>query len=334
MEKTAPDEAQLTLQFEELFRQKSDKDGQPPRRAAHTICTGLLKGAFTIEPGLPEDLKVGLFKEAATYAALIRTSNSRIEGASHKVKDGRGFAIKLIGVPGEKCSRDPRFLQTQDFVLLNTPASAISTLRHFFNFMHSFFNSPFIWFFLKGLFNGHSFQLLRFARKYRNDSSPLDLRYWSLTPYGYGDRAVKFSLVPTSSYKSALPAALTEQYLTDNMAHHLAHHEASFDFLVQFFQDEQRTPIEDMSREWTESDAPFIKVATLRIPKQDFRTPGRFSLAEELSFSPGHARVEHRPLGGINRTRAQVYDQLWKYRMAAVKKEGYEADLQLFQALV
>lgn len=118
------------------------------------------------------------------------------------------------------------------------------------------------------------------------------------------------------------------------MAHHLAHHEASFDFMVQFFQDEQRTPIEDMSREWKESDAPFVKVATLRIPKQSFQTPERFSVAEELSFSPGHARVEHRPLGGINRARIHVYDQLWKYRMAAVNKEEYEADLQLFQMLV
>jgi hypothetical protein len=42
-----------------------------------------------------------------------------------------------------------------------------------------------------------------------------------------------------------------------------------FDVSVQFFVDEQRTPIEDASVEWSESVSPFIPVARLEIPAQD-----------------------------------------------------------------
>lgn len=333
METIEPNEPELARKLEVLFREKSDKEGQPPRRGAHTVSIGLLKGEFIIEPGLPEGLKVGLFKQAATYPALIRTSSARIEGGSNMVKDGRGFAIKLLGVPGEKCTADPRFGQTQDFILLSIPVSAMGGLKSFFSFMQSYLTDHPVWFFLKGLFNGHLSKFVRVARNYRHDTSPLDIRYWSLTPYLYGERGAKFSVIPTSTYKSTLPAVLTERYLTDNMAQHLASHEASFDFMVQFFQDQEKTPIEIMTREWKESDAPFVKVAVLRIPKQDFQTSERYALAEDLSFSPAHALVEHRPLGGINRARNIVYERLWKHRMAARKKEGYEADAEMFQAL-
>ena len=333
METLEKNEPELARKFEELFREKSEKEGQPPRRGAHTVSLGLLKGEFIIEPGLPEELKVGLFKQAVTYPALVRTSSARIEGGSNTVKDGRGFAIKLIGVPGEKCTPDLRFRQTQDFILLSIPVSAMGTLKGFLNFMNDYLRLPLALFLLKGLFNGHLSKFIRVARNYRHDTSPLDIRYWSLTPYLFGDRAVKFSVIPTSAYKSAMPAVLTERYLSDNMADHLANHEASFDFMVQFFQDQERTPIESMSREWKESDAPFVKVATIRIPKQDFQTPERYALAEDLSYSPVHALVEHRPLGGINRARNYVYERLWKFRMAARKKEGYEADTDMFQAL-
>jgi len=38
-----------------------------------------------------------------------------------------------------------------------------------------------------------------------------------------------------------------------------------------------------------------------------FRTEERDRLSEELSFSPAHARVEHRPIGPVNRARMRVY---------------------------
>jgi hypothetical protein len=66
-------------------------------------------------------------------------------------------------------------------------------------------------------------------------------------------------------------------------------------------------PIHDAAPRWDEAVAPFRTVATLTIPTQMFRTEERDRRSEELSFSPAHARVEHRPLGPVNRARMQVY---------------------------
>jgi len=57
-----------------------------------------------------------------------------------------------------------------------------------------------------------------------------------------------------------------------------------------------------------------IKVATLRIPSQTFRTLERQELAEDLSFSPAHSLVDHQPIGGINRARVEIYRHLSEFR--------------------
>ena len=50
------------------------------------------------------------------------------------------------------------------------------------------------------------------------------------------------------------------------------------------------------------------------IADQTFRTDERMRLAEVLSFSPAHARVEHRPLASINRARMRIYRALSDFR--------------------
>jgi len=171
--------------------------------------------------------------------------------------------------------------------------------------------------------NFHIINELRKARQ--NQSSPLDIRYWSTTPYLYGtDLVVKYSIVPTSKIKSALPLKLTDDYLTENMEKHLAVHEASFDFMIQVQKDPNRMPVEDAGVEWSEKESPFIKVASLRIPSQTFRTREREELAEDLSFSPAHSLIEHRPIGGINRARVELYRYLSEFRHKQNNKQLME----------
>lgn len=98
------------------------------------------------------------------------------------------------------------------------------------------------------------------------------------------------------------------------MEKHLATHEASFDFMVQVQKDPGRMPVEDAGVEWSELESPFVKVATLRIPSQSFRTEEREELAENLSFSPAHSLIAHRPIGGVNRARVEIYRRLSEYR--------------------
>jgi hypothetical protein len=133
----------------------------------------------------------------------------------------------------------------------------------------------------------------------------------------FGDKAVKYSVVPTSKYKSTLPAKLTDHYLKENLQAHLTGNEATFDFMVQFQKDPERMPVEDASVLWNEEEAPFLKVATIRIPPQTVTTEERRELAEDFSFSPAQTLVEHQPIGGLNRARVELY---WKCPSSDIKE--------------
>ena len=63
-------------------------------------------------------------------------------------------------------------------------------------------------------------------------------------------------------------------------------------------------PIENPMVRWTSEP---IAVATIKIAPQAFETPEHMKEAEELSFDPWHALAAHRPIGGINRARREVY---------------------------
>ena len=75
-------------------------------------------------------------------------------------------------------------------------------------------------------------------------------------------------------------------------------------------------PIEDASVEWDVDDSPFVQVATLRIPPQDFATPGQMAWCEAIAFNPWFCLPEHRPLGNMNRARRRIYTELSKARGA------------------
>ena len=110
------------------------------------------------------------------------------------------------------------------------------------------------------------------------------------------------------------------------MESHLTAHEASFDFMIQFQKNPGRMPVEDAGVEWSEKESPFIKVATLRIPPQAFRTAEREDLVEDMSFSPAHSLIEHRPIGGINRARVVIYRHLSEFRHKQNNRQLIEPD--------
>lgn len=295
-------------------KMKKDYASSDVKRDAHPKNLGLLQAEFTVENDLPNDLRVGIFKEARTYQAWVRFSNSNSNVQSDAKKDIRGIAVKVVGVEGEKFLPQGE-VQTQDFLMVSYPTMPLGTVKMFHEAIYySIEWSPLV-FLLRMLVTGQLSVLKETSQAKRNDTSPLDIRYWSTTPYLFGeDSAVKYSLVPTSPYQSTLPAVLSESYLSEQMEAHLAKQEASFDFLVQKFKDQRSTPIEDAAVEWKEADAPFHKVATLRIPMQAFRTAEREALSEDFSFSPGHCLTEHRPIGGINRARMEIYHRLSQFR--------------------
>lgn len=313
LEKREPDEAALTAEMTAILRRKmaADYDRGDTRRDAHPKTVGLVRGKFVIEGDLPAALQVGVFTQARSFDCWVRFSNSSGKIQSDAIPDARGVAIKLL--PSRGKTGGAAVAKTQDFILLNTPVMPLGTVALFRDAVYYAVESSPLLFAAKLALTGNAWVLLDLLGLRTNPSSPLDIRYWSTTPYRFGkDEAVKYSLLPTSKHKSKKPAALGDSYLTDAMHAHLSKHPASFDFCVQLRKDGM--PIEDAAIRWDERKSRFLKVATLHIPKQTFRNKTREALAEELSFSPGHALPAHRPLGGLNRARIKIYAALSKFR--------------------
>jgi hypothetical protein len=316
LEDREPNEEALIARMEEVLRRKMERDYLPEgtRRDAHPKHTSLLAATFTVKPEVPPELRVGIFAEPRTYRAWVRTSSASGKPQSDAIKDVRGLAIKVVDVPGEKLpeSDEPH---SQDFILLNTPAMPLGTVRLFHDAIYYSTRWSPLLFLAKMMLTGQGAVLKELDAIKILPPSPLEIRYWSTTPYQLGaERVVKYSLLPTSGNPTALPERLTDHYLTDAVESRLAREEVTFDFALQ--QRRDGMSITDSRPRWDESLSPFVTVATLTIPAQAVRTEEHARLAEALSFSPAHARIEHRPVGSINRARMRIYRALSQFRHA------------------
>lgn len=287
------------------------------KRDAHAKHHGCVRGTFEVSGNLSDALAVGVFAKPQVYPAWIRYSNGSGKSQDDQVGDGRGMAVKLMNVPGDKILTNQKFEQTQDFLMINHPTFFVRNAIDYVEFSEVLAkNGSPVKFFFSGV-NPLNWRLheLNVARKIQGKklSDPLATRYWSMTPYLLGSRAVKFSAKPCSIH-GGVPVAKGENALRETMSNHLARKDACFEFMVQFQRDAKTMPVEDPTIEWEESRSPFHKVATLMIEKQSFESEKQMDFCENLSFTPWHSLPEHRPLGGINRTRKTVYEAISNLR--------------------
>ena len=314
-ERVLPGEDALIQEFvdQTLARMRIQyPEGTEVRRDAHPKSHGLVKARFEVSDGLPPELRHGVFAEPKAFDALVRFSASGTEVSSDTVKQAHGMAIKLLDVPGEKALADEAGATTQDFVMINYPTFLSRTVSDYSAFhaaragglpaTEAFLKiSPEVLRAITGL-NGSPFW------------NPLQSRYWSQTPYRLGPGAMKFSARPLGPPERPFTPEPSQNYLRDAMVKQIGAEEVVFEFLVQLQRDPVKMPVEDSLTEWKESDSPFVRVALLRIPKQDLSSGEDLKVAENLSFTPWHALAEQRPLGGINRARKVAYETISKYR--------------------
>ena len=69
--------------------------------------------------------------------------------------------------------------------------------------------------------------------------------------------------------------------------------------------------IEDAQAKWSETESPYQTVAHLHLPVQNAYDPTTQEFVDgNVSFSPAHTLLAHRPLGSINRARLAAYTAL------------------------
>jgi hypothetical protein len=91
-------------------------------------------------------------------------------------------------------------------------------------------------------------------------------------------------------------------------------------------------PVEDATIVWKKSDSPFVTVAHIEIPAQEFDTLQQNEFCENLSFNPWHALPDHRPVGVFNRVRKALYSEVAKYRWAANRRQYGDGEPITLQA--
>jgi len=270
---------------------------------------GCFSADFAIERNLPAELQQGLFKSGEVYPAQIRFANASQTDDSKK--DFRGMSIKLTGIKGKSLWGSDG---TQDFLLNSYPALFAATPADFLSFVEAAADDATWKYFINPR---HFYSTLIVLRGRALIANPFDIRYWSTTPYRFGNSdsvAVKYSVRPCSSITSETPASPGGDYLAAAMKNHLQKAEACFDFMVQFQTEPEAMPVEDASVEWDERVSPFRKLATITIKDQEFQTATARQQCETMTFNPWQSLAEHRPIGGINRVRKAVYAGAARFR--------------------
>jgi hypothetical protein len=286
-------------------------------RDVHSKAHGCVKAEFTVHADIPEEFRVGVFKEAKTFPAIVRYSNTGalapVGGTAADItRDARGMAVKLLGVPGEKIMEDEREADTQDFLMFTPDAFFCPGPDEFLQLMVALTSSrlAFAWFLLTHF--SMSLELLVSLRKVPN---VLELQYFSSVPSKLGPLAVKFAAKPVLQRKSEMPRKpVSDNYLRERLQEQLAQESVSFDFMLQVQKDPYAMPIENALIPWSEEVSPFIKVATIKILRQSFDSPEQMVNCDNLSFTPWHSLPEHRPIGSISRVRRIVYNEISKFR--------------------
>lgn len=278
-------------------------------RDFHCKAHGLVKAEFTIHDDIPEEYKEGLFKDPKTYEAWIRFSSSLEGFNADKQRDARGFALKLIGVEGEKFMDDEP--ESQDIIFFSIPFFFTKNTPAFFKFLKALHG---------GILSLMSYLLFRWRTTFlifkslKKTAAVQELSYFSATPYRYGEKAAKYCVVPQKDQQSDLPKKPIPNYLRLRLRETLLREDIYYDFKVQLQKDPVKQPIEDASVTWSEEISPFVKVATIKIPKQIFDSKEQIDFMINTSYNPWHALKVHQPLGGVNRARRIAYTEISKFR--------------------
>ena len=312
-ESVQPDEAAIAREMIDLIKEVSlarSADGQPLRRFNQVKSLGCLDASFTVPDNLAAKLRQGIFARPGTYRAVLRFANAST--LDDRKKDLRGVSIKIPEFRDAALADGE--VQELDFLFNSYPALFAGTPEDFLSFVSATAADRRWLFFLT-----HPGALMRILRARANPASPFDIRYFSTTPFRYGDQAttaVKYSLAPCSDTESGEPDEPDADYLSGAMAKHLEQAPACFDFMVQFQSDAAEMPIEDASVIWDEDISPFNAVARIVIENQSFRDEASVANCEAMQFNPWNALEAHKPLGGINRVRDKVYDEIGRFRAA------------------
>jgi len=281
------------------------------------IVLGVANARLDVLESLPAGYRVGYFRPGASYTTTVRLSNANGTKRSDYQRDMRGAALRI------KVSES----EYHDLLMTNFPVSHARNAEQFVAFAKAIAGAKLL-ILPRLLLDVGPFEMIRMLRNVSRATAhhPASLAletYWSRGAVLWGGAGpVRYLLRPVPGARGA-PEPKSKSWDPDYLHHEIADRlrggDVVFDMMLQPFVDENRTPIEDGSVEWTEAVSPPVKVATLTIPKQDIDAADRRAaerLIDEMAFNPWHTTDDFRPLGGLNRARKLVYEASSAHRLS------------------
>ncbi|WP_448642742.1 peroxidase family protein [Geodermatophilus sp. URMC 63] len=266
-----------------------------------------------VRQDLPQDLRQGCFRPGAELPVTVRFSNANGAPQPDTAEDMRGVALR-VHAGGDT---------VHDLLMTNWPVSPAADAREFVAMAAAVAGrtskaSKLLSLVLRLPRRVGLRATVRIIRNLAASARPADSLvhedYHSRGAILWGDAGpVRYRLHPAGA--PAVPASTGPDRLRTDVVRRLAAGDVQFDLQVQRYVSEERTPVEDTSREWT---GEFVSVARLVLPRQDLDT-ARARLVEHrvdrLAFNPWNTTEEFRLLGNLNRARRAAYEASSAHRL-------------------
>ncbi len=325
-----PENIQRAVQSLEAILLRSREDGGHFHGHVHAKTHGVVRGEFRVLPNLPAELAHGLFAIEQTYQAAARFSNSASQPNADYLPDGRGMAIKVFHVDGERALSESDDPQTQDFVMINHPVFFARDVEDFMRLEEVAVSNERKLPKIQKALTGGDWNPLHWhwqgmANAIKNASHlpthPASNPYFSMVPIRFGQYVAKYRAVPAGDMPVSLLEAIAKfgtqaDAMRLMLEKTLAYQQILFEFQVQLRVSENAMPVEDATVEWPENLAPYRTVALFLIPRQELNVESSIEARRALTFNVWHAINDHRPLGGINRLRKAVYPRAAAWRFS------------------
>jgi hypothetical protein len=307
----APDEARKHEEFSRIIRRFQTENAsfnQGVKRGFHAKQLACVKGTFSVEKGLRDDLRVGIFQPGKSYEVLARFSQGLAHVLPDSKEDVKGLAIKVLDVDGPKLlsSKFPELnlppSRSIDFTMTNVPTFGTKNATDFMGFAEALQRNK-----EKGFLLMHPIALQRLSSTLKHKIGDVAVEsFWSGGAYRLGAQTMKYRVAPCAAVQEPPKGEVTPNYFHETFQQHISREAVCYKYFVQLQLDPYQQPIENPQEFWHESETPSIHVATVVFTKgQDLDKND--PVCERLTFHPWNTIEAHRPLGEVNRARLHIY---------------------------
>ena len=305
-------------------------EGQcPARRPVFLRTHGIIEGEIHIldDATIPSTYKHGLFEKKAKHPVYVRYSSDLADGRPDW-KSTIGIGIKIFNVDkGIAPNSTTKKSKTADLLLQNVPNFFVDTAKDMCNFT-------------KASFEGWSEEWIQKnapkTTQLLNDMekpilSVFDTSLWSVVPFKLGKSYCKYIVRPGTSTFYKEPDINDPDFLGKDLAGRMAAGAASLDLYIQKRPEpseaysqtyiNEHFPLDKATVIWDETIAEPVKVATIKLKKQDITKKQQEQFGNWLAFNIGRAPLANKPApeSSIAQAREVIYQASADYRR---KKNG------------